>query len=125
MVSVNASNVTLFVEEAGAINSTIIYCGVFESRDNGSSEQVLTTWTLRGFRNNSNKVLVLQNEFSDVLLIGGTPLPSIAIPTQRDQILITNFTEDFDRAVLGCGIGDVSEVVTFNFRVYSKSVAAH
>ena len=125
MVSVNASNVTLFVEEAGAINSTIIYCGVFESRDNGSSEQVLTIWTIRGFRNNPNQILVLESEFSDVLLIRGTPLPSIAIPTQRDQILITNFTEDFDGAVLGCGTGDVFEVAIFNFRVYSKSVAAH
>lgn len=120
-MNLSPGNGSVTAQPIGAVNAAVFECDIFHEDGSGESLQITTIWMLQNFQSRNQTTLVIQ---SDLFMVSGDPQPPGSFSeTYRNRVVVRNFTEGFDGAVLICGTENQDNGY-FNLRVYSKLVIA-
>ena len=119
MVFVDPPNGSVIASFEGTANVTTILCNI-----SFSGIQATTRWSIENF----GGVLGLQNIASNLLgtglfMISGDPIPDDPQNfTFQNQLTILTLTSELDGLTLYWGVGAMSRLVNFSFRIYRKLI---
>ena len=116
---VDPPNGSVIASFEGTANVTTILCNI-----SFSGIQATTRWSIENFRDTRG----LQNIASNLLdtglfMISGDPIPDDPQNfTFQNQLTILTLASELDGLTLYCGVGAMSRLVNFSFRIYRKLI---
>lgn len=106
---------TLITDFEGTENATTLICNI-----SSGAAQIGTTWSIENYRGNAGAELVDITGGPEPFVVSGDPRPGLPEFTFFNELTISTWTADLDRAIIYCGTGQDQREATFPLRVYRK-----
>ena len=107
-------NGTLIANFEGARNATTLFCNI----SGDGMTQIGTTWSIENFRGSTGLVDITGGP--EPFVVSGDPRPANPGRTFLNELTISTWIADLDRAIVYCGTGQDPRGAIFPLRIYRK-----
>ena len=105
---------TVIANFEGARNATTLFCNI----SGDGMTQIGTTWSITNYRGSTGIVDLTSSP--EPFVVSGDLRPGSTERTFLNELTVSNWIADLDRAIVSCGTGQDPQEAIFPFRVYRK-----